>query len=654
MKGYTLTRWPYKNREFWYLLGLLVLTVTIPTVCLLWFMTRAVDNERMAIRQSLTEFYQSRLSEVKPVINEFWKKKRMSLSLTGEGLSPGERFHEIVTSDVADSAVVFGRDGRLMYPFLYDRALTTIEKSKEWKSIRDDEYEKKDPTTAALHYMKIVRQSDNTDEIARALQGRIRNLIKSGKHREALKIIIDELNQDRFFWARDSNGRLIVPNVQLRALQLMDKPSLKEYQDLMRALIDRVKDYSKPGFPSAQRLFLMEKLLDLNGEISFPTRNAEFYLNEVMSSGLLFSKNSILTSIIPGNLYQVTTRDGMVTGLFTHDRIIHDTQALIDKHISLPDTILKVTLITAKLDGKPFLKLNLGREMPDWEVRLYHDGIDPFAASTEKMAGTYFWIAVLVIGGIAVLVFLIAFILLKQVRLTRLKNDFVAAVSHELKTPMASIRLFVDTLLEGRSRNEHQTREYLELIATENKRLSQLIDNFLTFTRMERGKYSFQFEEIDPAEIAQLAEETVRERYEAAGCILSLDIGNGLPPVMADKDAMVTVLLNLFDNAFKYSGDEKRISMRLLVEGSDMCFRVEDNGIGLSRYHIKKVFDRFYQVDRSLSKNTGGCGLGLSIVNYIVKAHGGSIEIESEQGMGSVFIVRLPVDTLRKKGISSK
>jgi len=281
--------------------------------------------------------------------------------------------------------------------------------------------------------------------------------------------------------------------------------------------------------------------------------------------------------------------------------------------------------------------------MPGWELQLALDASDPFAAAANRKIGVYLWTGVLAIMIVAALATLVAGILLRQVRLTRLKNDFVATVSHELKTPLASMRVLVDTLLEGRIRDGQQADEYLRLIARENERLSRLIDNFLSFSRMERNKRTFDFENVAPEDIVGAAVEAVRERFESGGCALETEVAPDLPEVVADRDAMTTVLLNLMDNAYKYSPESKQVTVRVYAEADRVCFAVADKGIGLSRRESRKILERFYQVDRSLSRNTGGCGLGLSIVKFIVDAHQGSIDIQSQPGKGSTFVVGIPV-----------
>jgi signal transduction histidine kinase len=224
-----------------------------------------------------------------------------------------------------------------------------------------------------------------------------------------------------------------------------------------------------------------------------------------------------------------------------------------------------------------------------------------------------------------------------------MKNNFIATVSHELKTPLASMRVLVDTLLEGHVRDEAQAKEYLRLTAKENERLSRMIDNFLTFSRMERNKVAFTLVDARPAAIASDAIESARTKFAAHNCHLTVDIADDLPEIQADHDAMVTVLVNLLDNACKYTTDDKRISLRIYPDDGFVCFAVSDNGIGLARRHLRRIFDRFYQVDSSLARKAEGCGLGLSIVKFIVDAHKGKITVESKPGKGSTFTVRLPV-----------
>ena len=293
--------------------------------------------------------------------------------------------------------------------------------------------------------------------------------------------------------------------------------------------------------------------------------------------------------------------------------------------------------------GTPFLIKGASRKhMSDWSVAIFLNGPDPFAQAAKRQNAVYLWTGILGIAFIAVLAAVLASYLGRQMRLTRLKNDLIATVSHELKTPLASMRVLVDTLREGRCADAKQAGEYFDLIAKENERLSRLIDNFLTFSRMERNKRAFEFESVDVAGAVRAAVAAVRDRFSPPDARLDVDLPADLPRIRADRDALVTVLLNLLDNAWKYSGDGKAVKVRAFAADGSVFIEVSDNGVGMSRRAMSRIFDKFYQVDQTLSRKAGGCGLGLSIVKFILDAHGGSIDVKSQVRQGSTFTVRLP------------
>lgn len=259
----------------------------------------------------------------------------------------------------------------------------------------------------------------------------------------------------------------------------------------------------------------------------------------------------------------------------------------------------------------------------------------------RRRVASYVWIGLLAIAVVAISALVAGQLLRRQWQIASLKTDLVAAVSHELKTPIASVRVLVDTLLTDEHPDAAKTRDYLELIAHENLRLSRLIENFLTFSRLERNRQRFEFTEVDPAHVVEAAM-SVHGGSESAP---SIAIAPDLPRIRADEDALVTVLRNLLDNAWKYTPGEKRIAIRAYRENARVVFAVEDNGIGIAAREQKRIFRRFYQVDRRLARDAGGCGLGLSIVAFIVRAHGGAVRVESQPGHGSTFFVALPEAT---------
>jgi signal transduction histidine kinase len=281
--------------------------------------------------------------------------------------------------------------------------------------------------------------------------------------------------------------------------------------------------------------------------------------------------------------------------------------------------------------------------LPGVVVQLYLVGpqvLDEAIADQRQVlvwTGSLTTFAVILIAGLA------AWTLNRQLALSELKNTSVATVAHELRTPLASMRMLVDTLRERRYRGDEQLHEYLALIATENERLSRLAENFLTFSRLERGTQLLRLESVAPLEVAVAAVQPLRARLEAPGVTFTLAMPDALPPVRGDREALAQVLTNLLDNALKYTTDPKRITLKAEQRDAVVAFIVEDNGLGMNAEERRAIFEPFYQVDQRLSRSGSGCGLGLSIVRRLVAAHEGEITVAAEPGKGSVFTVKIPL-----------
>jgi signal transduction histidine kinase len=230
----------------------------------------------------------------------------------------------------------------------------------------------------------------------------------------------------------------------------------------------------------------------------------------------------------------------------------------------------------------------------------------------------------------------------RHLKLAALKTDLVAAASHELRTPVTAMSVLVEGLRSDQQLEPRKTREYLDMMASETSRLQRLIDSFLTFAQLDRGRKQFTLVPVQPSWLVEKAVDAVRDRLPA-GCRLDLDIARGLPMVIADADALITALVNLLENALKYTTGEKRISVRASADGRRFVrFDVSDNGIGIRAGEQRRIFRRFYRVDQRLSRETAGVGLGLSIVELVMRAHRGSVTVQSAPGAGSTFTLRVP------------
>jgi len=232
----------------------------------------------------------------------------------------------------------------------------------------------------------------------------------------------------------------------------------------------------------------------------------------------------------------------------------------------------------------------------------------------------------------------------REMALAKLKSDFVANVTHELRTPLALIRLYAETLEMGRLTSPEKPQEYFRIIRKESERLTALINNILDFSRIEAGRKEYDFRDTNLTELVRATLEAYRYEIEQNGFAFQAHIEDNLPPVRVDREAIARSLLNLINNAVKYSPKEKFLGVNLYRVNGAVKIEVIDHGIGIPRNEQSKIFEKFYRAGDPLVHNTKGSGLGLSLVRHIVQAHGGEVSVESAPGKGSKFIIALPLD----------
>ena len=230
---------------------------------------------------------------------------------------------------------------------------------------------------------------------------------------------------------------------------------------------------------------------------------------------------------------------------------------------------------------------------------------------------------------------------IEHARLDRMRKEFVADVSHELKTPITSIMGYADTLLEG-DYDENTQKEFLGVIASEARRMARLVTDLLELSRLDNNKKNIKKESFDLGELVKSCQDKLAIEIKKKGHHVENFVTADVPPVFADRDDIERVVLNIFTNSIKYTPDGGLIKIYVGFVYNDAYIKVIDNGIGIPEEDLNRIFERFYRVDKARSRENGGTGLGLSIAKEILDKNGGSIDIKSQVDKGTEVVIKVP------------
>ena len=615
---------------------LLILLVIVPTVCLVWFMGAALKNSQLALREELVQLYRDRLRSLGPFdIN------------VPETLEAG-----------AAGRVLYEKQD-CVYPLLYVDPLDTSQ-TAAFETAMALEQQDQDWQQALDLYRAVTTDSSIPHVVYEGTLGQIRCL-------RALNYLDEAMALSRTLaFVEDQAGPTFTPNQSAHACLLLVELAVEVdahevFEPCLRTAMESV------GVATETRAFVLDRMVAL-----IQQADAASALKKDVQEAVTHAQWCHMSVAAADHFHDVATRVAWEPGVlhaavFNQVKVYGLSVQTGDRWaLSLvSEEVLYAQLaecLTGLSDAKVFCRVLdragdvLGQhEVSDgvfhteamtglfdgWTLALgFNEGV--FSELAVRQRQIYVWTVVLVVSLTGLLGGVVVITLNREMTMSRLKNDFIATVTHELKTPLASTRLLVETLLEEQCSDPVRVQEYLGLIASENRRLGSLIDNFLTFSRMERNKHVFDRQKIPVQVCVQAACEAMQTRMQDVGCAFTCHVAEGLPEISVDEAAFVTVLVNLLDNALKYTGENKTVRMEAFQEGDRVCFKVTDNGIGMTVRQAKRVFDRFYQADTSLTRDTQGCGLGLAIVKYIVQAHDGQVTVESSSGRGSVFTVKMP------------
>ncbi len=293
--------------------------------------------------------------------------------------------------------------------------------------------------------------------------------------------------------------------------------------------------------------------------------------------------------------------------------------------------------------SKPFAAREIGWLLPRWEVVIYLADPQIITSRARLISLSILFLVVTLFVVIVVSGFVLLRSVNSEMRLAKQKTTFVTNVSHELKTPLTSIRLFAELLKERRQPDPSKQEKYLSIMLSEIERLTRLINNVLDFARMNKGTRTYSKRVYDCSELCRELMENQRIRLEHNGFKIETDYGS--KPLLAniDPEAIKQAILNVISNAEKYSSLEKWIRIAVSEQGSNVNIVISDHGMGIDQSHSELIFKEFYRVDDSLTARVQGTGLGLTITHQILQDHGGDITYRKNEPAGSIFVLTIPM-----------
>jgi len=533
------------------------------------------------VRQRLEVIHAAQLTKAKEKLTQYLEQP--SYPTIQSPSNSRQYFVDWLDASHADSLVLLDSEGSVRFPQTPRPTINTT----YWAEGERLEFQQRSFQKAAHFYRKIFTKTDEPSVKAQALQRILRCLVKGKSTPPAIEKVYREL--EALDPAQDRLGHFLLPNAQLYLLQQHETITPELAQELENNLLLQLE--KNLTLIAEQRSFISLRLAELGISCSVPHLAAE----KSASQHSFREFDGPVISVKQGWL--ITPANHEVRLYYSNQALLKHLENILHKEDNAGNITIRLAFPQQPFSTEPFLEQLAIPPLSDWQIGLFLENGDPFQAAEKQATKTYLWFAILAVASILIIAIFLLKRLLGHLRLTQLKNDFLATVSHELKTPLTSSRLLIDTLLDGHLKDQELTERYLKSISKENERLTLTHE----FTKQDLW-------------------------------------------INGDENALTTALINLLDNALKYSPPgASLVTLRSYREEQNITYEVSDQGIGISKSDLKKVTEQFFQVNRSLSRVTEGCGLGLGIVKLIAEAHGGHLNIESELGQGSTFTLTIPL-----------
>jgi two-component system phosphate regulon sensor histidine kinase PhoR len=549
--------------------------------------------------------------------------------------------------------------------------LTEAELSSGFKSAfrkgEEAEYVEKESRKAKGYYLSCLGYSTGSSDSVKALNALGRVSVKLNDVKNAItyySLIISE-----YFPLTDENGLPYANYALPQLLKIINPDNRDKILPAVEFCLGKMETGSIPlNFSSEELLNLVKYWLKKN-TFSNHEESANVYklivstnqqiqfaityrneLSELLKKGnsdnhIPYVNDFKVVNLISGNnqeFFLINTNGENITGFLTDRKKLYETILRTDLQydlefnyrIDFPDSYNSETR-----SGNLIYSSQLNPWFPDQEIEINLINKNLIKDIINRRGLIY---------GIASLLLLVAMLLgviliLRDIRrenhLARLRSDFISNVTHELKTPLTSIRMYAESLIMERVKSDSEQKEYLSIVVTETDRLKRMINNILEFSKMEKGKPEYHFVNSNLASILNASIQEMNYWFEKEHFEVVTELDETIYAEV-DPEKITQAISNLLSNAIKYSTDIKKVFIRLFRKPDHICIEVEDRGIGIPEDRLSRIFEQFYRIEQK--ENISGTGLGLTVVKEIIESHGGTIKVESEIGKGSRFTIVIP------------
>ncbi len=416
---------------------------------------------------------------------------------------------------------------------------------------------------------------------------------------------------------------------------------VKEFEDLKADYLDKIElwqiinDLKNECIPELQREFMQTNTYSQNTFRYSKTIGDESFL--------------ILSSMIPDNTK--TSAQGILGVKINSDFFESDLLKKIIEEVRLNEN---ANLVITDLKGRvifgektpfnelPGITLFFNDNFPPWRIEIANNQFEEILFKGIYKS-FYFWTILTIIVILIFGVFLIMRTIVHEMDVLKLKSELVSSVSHEFKTPITSIKALTERLLDEKVKDPARMKEYYSVILGDADNLSRLVSNFLDSAKIEEGKKQYDFEETDITQWMTQTITNLKNKYPQKGIKFNSHFSADIPHIAIDKNAMEQAINNLLDNAIKFSSGKIVVEIFVEKDENNLFLKVRDNGIGIHKEDLNKIFDKFYRGRNAPMHTSTGTGLGLTLVRQIIEAHNGKISVDSKVGSGSTFTIILPL-----------